>query len=555
MACGSDKTPPAADAGNQSAIDAAASIDSSVTPDAAPDPCDTTVCECTQDSECAQFEVCDTTSTPGRVCVCSPTYTDTGAGCSFAGAPADPGFQADNVWTTTDPVNALLDPAATGSVDTGSAKFSFDGVCDLDAIFQTFAMPRRDRSEAFVVDVTYKTVGESLLGPALLINNGWHTLPSARGPFQTHSVCLGDGGYGGDVEFRITTAFEGIWCEDTPDTSIEVDRISVRTAVTGECPDVGTALNGDMEADNGWTFALADGGTAGYEAAIGVGGTRGIRLTRATTFSAASATTQVSLPSTATMQSAAIEFHATGTAAAVLEVQLNGRPITRLSPNGTRRVCVPDWAKGTVQGLTFALTTILDTGSPASMIESVDLDAVSVVHDPLCGAVAQNTDNGFETFFDDPVRAPGWAVTVAGVNGDITSATILNSTGAARTGDGSIQLSANNRCNESFARRDILVPAAAAGAGPAVRVFVNSGATVGDVGLRYWPHPWRRVATEAGVTAGYQEVILCIPSRYAGRLLPIEMFATGGGGGCSSVTEEVSLFDDLAITTDPSCPE
>ena len=250
---------------------------------------------------------------------CPPAFEDTGTGCEFAGAPADPGFQAADVWSTTNTTRVVLDPNDAGNLDTGLASLTPDGVCVFDSIFQTFAMPSLDRSEIFAVDVNYFTeIGGSRsfdsLGPAILINGGWNTLPQQQFGFAIGTFCLGEGGYGGDVEFRINAANESVSCDATPSSFLRFDRFAVRRALAGECPDdVGVTINGDMEGSNGWTFAVASGGTAAYLDNNGVGDSRGIRITRTTTASSASATSRISLPLDTTVPNSAIEFFTNGT--------------------------------------------------------------------------------------------------------------------------------------------------------------------------------------------------------------------------------------------------
>ncbi|MBW1757241.1 MAG: hypothetical protein JRJ80_13850 [Deltaproteobacteria bacterium] len=60
--CGND-----AGAGGDAGID-----DGGQLPDA--DICDSVECECDTDDDCGAHEVCDTSSGPGRVCVCAPAY-------------------------------------------------------------------------------------------------------------------------------------------------------------------------------------------------------------------------------------------------------------------------------------------------------------------------------------------------------------------------------------------------------------------------------------------------------------------------------------------------
>jgi hypothetical protein len=542
-------------------------VDAGPEPDAEPDPCSTNICECEEDADCGDFEICDTTSTPGRLCECAPTYERQGEDCVFAGALVNPGFQETDGWTRSNDVRVTIDPDAAGALDTGVATLNGDGVCLFDSLSQTVTMPPRDRAEIFAVDVSYLTEdpGAPFLfdepGPVVTVNGGWHAFPQENPNFATHSFCLGEGGYGGDVEFEVSAAQESKSCDGNPSVVLHLDRLAVRPAAPGECPAaVGETINADAEADEGWAFDSASDGTAGFVAGAGNGGSRGLRLTRSTNFSRASATSKISLPLDATTPTPAIEFFTAGTASAVFEVQLGGQAVSRLTPSGMRRVCIPDWAKGTVQDITFALTQELDSGASSPQPETVDIDDIAVVSDAGCGDSSNDYDNGFETSFNGPGLSPGWSVTLGGVNGVMAPADIVNDPTLARSGNGSVRLRVSNPCHNdersSFARRDVIVPPADGNAGPAFKGFVNvpnSPTGRGGLRLRRGRNRFDNVEVDALEGVGYNEVILCIPRKFIGRRVTLDAYNTGGGGGCSEVPQETVFADDLEITTDPSC--
>ena len=62
------------------------------------------------------------------------------------------------------------------------------------------------------------------------------------------------------------------------------------------------------------------------------------------------------------------------------------------------------------------------------------------------------------------------------------------------------------------------------------------------------------VEVDGAEGAGYQEVTLCIPTKFSGRRVTIEAYGTGGGGGCSDFPNaETTFVDDVTIGTDPAC--
>ncbi len=114
------------------------------TPDAMVDPRDINVCECDTDDDCGEFQVCDTESTDGRLCSCA-AYENAGSGCVFLGAPADPGFQATDVWTATDSTRAMIEVADPGNVEPGLGRPVMAGTSTSTRIGRTSGRMHRDR--------------------------------------------------------------------------------------------------------------------------------------------------------------------------------------------------------------------------------------------------------------------------------------------------------------------------------------------------------------------------------------------------------------------------
>ena len=521
------------------------------------DPCDTNLCECDNDGDCDSHEVCDT-SGPGRLCVCAPAYEDTGSGCEFAGAPEDPGFEDGTPWQGS--AGAGINPLAAGDIDPGEAFFSEGGVCALSTVTQTFTMPDFDRAERFAVDINYRqfiqdAFGFDRVGAIVNIDGGWNEFLSQTS-YAEQSFCLGEAGYGGDVSFELSPNQISNSCDGTPITSLSIDRFAVRVAGPGECPAPGTVLNGNFEDSSGWEFVTTGDGVAEYAAGAGVGASRGAQLTTATRCSSAGAKGSISLPTEASVPSTAVQFSLTGTSTPV-EVSFGDQAISRLVRNsGSRVVCVPEWAKGSAQSITFALPRLHSTGEcSVARARDVVIDNISIVSEPgFCGA-DRTLDLGFEIPLDAPDIAPGWAVTDGAVNGTEAPADILVSPGEAHSGNGVLRLTATNFCNGSFASRRFLVPDANGENGPAIRFFGRVPAGEGESGIRVVDGavpPVQLVVPETGV---WEQSIICIPQRHIRRPLTIEIFATGGGGGCSDfMTPLVGFFDDVEITTDPLCP-
>ncbi|MBW2687157.1 MAG: hypothetical protein JRE19_14765, partial [Deltaproteobacteria bacterium] len=237
-------------------------------PDA--DICDSVVCECDRDDDCGAHEVCDTSSGPGRVCVCAPAYQDSGSGCEFAGAPLAPGFDDPVPWTTSG--GAVLDATAPGGDDPGEVTWSGDAICDSSRVVQTFAMPPYARAEPLAFQVTYRGDSETYEArPQLALNEHWVRLPR-RSSFSTQTICLGEAGLGGDVEFRVD-GHSGFCPTFDPADELVVDRFEVVRAEDAEleCPAPGFVLDGDFEGDGTAWIPIGD---ASVQDGIGQNGTR-----------------------------------------------------------------------------------------------------------------------------------------------------------------------------------------------------------------------------------------------------------------------------------------
>ena len=523
------------------------------------DPCIDNICECEIDNDCGTRAVCDT-SGPGRLCACIAAYADDGNGCEFAQAPADPGFADATAWTGTR--SAGVNPLAAGSVDGGEGHFNSSAVCNLGTLSQIFDMPSREDSEQFMVEVSYAQMSSDQsdrVFPAVSIGGGWHELPF-KGVFGAESFCLGDAGYDGPVEFLVTPGIKSEQCAGAPTTSLSIDRLSLTPAPDGACPDPGTAFNGSFEGDTGWTFVTTGDGTAAFTGGVGEGNSRAAQLTTATRCSSGEVTGTISIPGEVNTPNAAIEFFTSGTSNTQFDMFLGGRLVTTFERGGTkRRVCVPDWAKGTVQEIKFALSRLHSTGDCSlAFARTLVVDSIAVVSEAACGDDVDAFDLGFENALNGSSLTSGWAVKDGAVNGDVAPATILSDAGQAHSGTRALRLEAINRCHAAVAQRQIVAPSADGANGPAVKFFHNvpNDATA-KFGLRIRDRRFGKneliVLPEGG---GWQQAIACIPPEQAGRPLEIEFFTDGctSGCGCGVFGSAVGLFDDVEITTDASCP-
>lgn len=535
------------------------------TPDAEPDDCENNTCECTTATEaadCGVHAICNEAG-PGRVCECVAAYASVGgAPCSFAGAPLDKGFGADDNWTLIGTA-ATIDVGAIGNQDTGVAVFDTAAVCEAGGFKQTFTMPPRDRAEPFKLSVTHSIVDPAFtLGGSVdvAVGGGWFSAPSLRNSFKTDAICLGSRAYDGDKEFLVQTA-GSLNCGIESPATFTVDQVAIVPATNGECAEDGTAINGDFDQQSDWTFNPISGATGVIQATGGEANGTAAHLTGDTTCSRASMTGTIALADHVAHPKQAIELFLSGTSGERVNVSLGDRQIGALSATvaGKKvRVCVPSWAHGTHSPITFAYNSTT-SGTCNASVTNVFIDSVTVVDEASCDDV-DVSDPGFERIANATGPATGWGLFNDVSNQVQGQATVSNLAGDAHTGTGSLKLASSNECtNDPHGDATFIVPAAAGAAGPAVKVFSKSGvnnvtsSTTVAVSLGN-----KVVATkDLPETGAYVQSVLCIPKELAGRRveLSLKLRDTDGSQSCvNSIPQETAFFDDVEITTDASCP-
>ncbi len=552
--------------------------------DVTPDPCETNVCECTvasQNLDCpGAHQICDEVTTPGRVCGCAPAYKDDGSGnCVFDAAPLNSGFQETGTW---EPVGAgaTISTAASGSVDPGQGVMNRQAICEFAGFKQTFTMPPFVLADQFKITVTHNGVDpDALFGipnNTLLsvgVNGEFKETPVVKTGFVTQSFCLGpraygDGPVGSPVEFQIGV-IPGpnfpFFCGSDSQSTIEIDRVALELAEPGECPNPGTILNPDFELATDWTFEVEDGATGAIVAGVGENGTAGARLTTANVCSQASMTGTIAFPTE--ISNPALDVFFSGTFAGRLVLQIDGQNVATLNGSSPRhkRICLPEWTRGTTATMGFLLLRTTDSGCAATPLsQTFVVDNITIIDDQNCPAEVL-ADPGFE--LDSIGMGPeiGWGFTAGTVN-DIpegSNAEITNS--GQRSGNSALRLTGSHECvgvGEAGADFTINVPAPEGAAGPAIKFFANVGNGNLKTTTRLALHPGPRFQepglrhdiAEVGV---YQPQIMCLPPVTSGRRMTFR-FSTGDsdGGGCGvpKYTEEVALIDDVEVTTDSSCP-
>ncbi|MBS1119975.1 MAG: hypothetical protein H6Q90_2203 [Deltaproteobacteria bacterium] len=530
--------------------------------DATVDPC-TGTCQCRVDADCTvAHSVCDDRITD-RSCECAAGYTEAVAGtCAWSGVIADPGFQSMTRWTLGAAIVVDTNLNVAGMIDPGAAVFTNVPLCALERVSQGAEMPRLSRAEPLVIVTTYRYVAEGMLSdvvaPAVGVGSVWHDeMPFSFGDFTTSRFCLGASQYapesstgkGAPTQVELMPAKRSFDCPSpTSGFNLEIDHVEIKPADPGECPAPGTASNGDAEADGGWAFNVlfsngVDNSTAKIESGFGEAGSRAARLFMHHRCDGVSLLNKISISNSPMLASPAISiFNRTSSSATTLW-NIGGVPLPAISGSGqptTIRMCAPAFMRGGA----FTLTANIDSQglcSDAPNFESA-FDNFKVINDPSCGTDANLTDPGFES----PLTLIGAQATQGR-----SLARTLNDPANAHTANGVLQLSVDHPCEGPTWQANIVTPASAGASGPALTFFYKATPK-----STYAFSASNAVASLVPVLDNqYHQGTLCLDPKLVGRNQAVRFAMSGGAGTCANVLPaETAFVDDLALTTDPSCP-
>jgi hypothetical protein len=373
-------------------------------------------------------------------------------------------------------------------------------------------------------------------------------------------VCLGSRAYDGDKEFLAQMA-PTTNCAGDFDATFHLDQVAIVPATNGECPDDGTAVNGEFDAQSDWSFNPIGNATGVIQATGGEANGTSARIAATDTCGRAAMTGAIALADHVAHPKQAIELFLSGNSGERLNISLGDKQIGALTatPAGKKvRVCVPSWAHGTHSPITFSFNSTT-SGSCNAVARGFNIDSVTVVDEASCDDV-DVSDPGFERIANATGPATGWGLFNDVSNQVQGQATVSNLAGDAHTGSGSLKLASSNECtNDPHGDATFIIPAAAGAAGPAVKVFSKSGvnnvtsSTTVAVSLGN-----KVVATkDLPETGAYVQSVLCLPKELAGRRveLSLKLRDTDGSQSCvNSIPQETAFFDDVEITTDASCP-
>ena len=549
--------------------------------DAPPDPCPGAICECTAATEamdCDAHQVCDE-SGGNRQCKCAAGYTGgTEGACVFSSPLADPGFQDPARWTVTNGVMVL--PAATGSANPGELSFDKMALCNFGSAKQMVTMPPFARADSLRLTVTHTILdpmNDFFVPNKMQISLGGQFMeffvsrPITGQTHKSNSFCLGPAAFGGPVELSVHSAGNAP-CMPASMGSIRIDEVKLEIASPGECPAQAGIVNGNFQLATGWAFPNTNSGQGQIVPNIGENSSFAAQLQQPNRCSEVSAIGTIQIPAEAQVAHPALDVYWNGTTGARLAVSLAGKGIGTLQANGQirhSRVCIPKWAVGLTTQVGFLAQRISDNNCGVALNRTFILDNITIVDEPACGTLSDVTDPSFERVVNAMGPMPGVSLKSGMVN-DIegSRAFVINQASNARSGTGVLRTHGSNPCVSPGARGagaeiGFVVPAPSGTAGPAVKYFakvdsanVNTEAQVQLLSGLEFGQPLARVTVPESAPATYAPGTLCLPPRMAGRLASV-LFTSGatGGGSCGPSTfDEFAFFDDISITTDPTCP-
>jgi hypothetical protein len=508
----------------------------------------------------AAHEVCGF-SEGAAICKCAPGYmSQSGQLCAWGGAPLDPEFENDQIWSTTNGATVL--PFAMG-LDLGVASLASSVVCSGGRLSQTFDMPDYDTAEPLVAEVVYRA--RDVEGVDIGFDRAFRTLlRTERDDWETARFCLGEAAYGGSIEFQVAASERLGPCFSDPVGSIEVDRFHVAVASQGECPVPGTALNGAADVDaGGWIFEAQSspvGGAtdAGFKDAMGNKGTSGAWLFKeAAATSAAAMSTSVSVPLPRTAGSPALRFWWKASGGSVFPSAIGSyggpsvwsRALETLVGDGSAKTftyCLPPWTHGNVIDLTF-----LATAPNAVAVSELVVDDVEVVFDSGCGTDTELLDPGFNSA---PNRWPG--VFEVEVDPEGESVAIRDDPTLARPGNGSGVLEIGYSTNKDSLTFEtwVMVPTSEGNNGPQLVFYSNVPADP------QMPAKWllgKAAVTTADLSpgGGWRRNEVCLPPLWTGRWFRFRVRVGPELGPLVEINPPKHVYlDDFELGTSAACP-
>ena len=509
------------------------------------------------DLECAQYEICDGSGSQ-PTCRCAEGFS--GTPCEWEGVVGNPQFQRVEDWTAT--LGVDIQEEEGGFTSPGQVIFPYQSLCQRGHLFQEVTMPDFGDVGPMVAQVRFRGAdpGDYVYQNTpigISTDRVWtHVANVMAQGWQTQRVCLGDAASGKQFRFGIGP-MGPVQCADD-NHQVVLDSVDVLPAQTGECPQIGEVLNGDMEANGGWTFVPEPPSTATLVEGVGINGTRALRIQINETCKKVSFAGKFSVPSASKNFQPALEFQWAAPSHQTVELRLNDRRLTKLFNTDvfseqqfhSEIVCLPPWTHGRINTLSGVFG--FQRGGQACGVDQSSnpptflLDAVKVVSVPACGTDKNMLDGGFEYA---PRLSPERWVSPQ----EYSVATISDAT-QARTGKGVLELWAGIRCR-----------------GPhyVVQPFVPPADTTGGPAFEFWsrvpPHDFDFVIPRFSYGATTIDLVqdgewhrnmVCLDPKLVNSTTILSFGMDPGIGQCNSFGGRVYAYvDDMRLITDSRCPK
>jgi hypothetical protein len=516
----------------------------------------------TEATDCGEHQVCDESGdTP--TCKCAAAYTEqTDGACTFAGAPADPGFMDPTKWMPVG-TGPMVDAAAPGSVQPGELVLDHTALCNFSSMKQTFTMPPFDRADPLKVTITTTvddpTFNLNAVPLQIAVGGQFVETTAVRGLYKTQSFCLGPAAFGGPIDISIGSPQLG-FCAPNAQGSARVDELKIELAEPGECPRKSGVVNGSFQLSTGWNFTTSQSATGQILNNIGENNSFAAQLQQPNRCSEITANGTILVPSEKEIGHPALDIYWNGSSGARLIASIGGKPFGTLNANGQvkhSRLCLPKWSMGNINTISFLAQRVSNNNCTA-LGRSFILDNLTVVDEPACGTPQDITDPSFERIANMNGPMPGWGLINAYVN-DVEGgrAVVVNQSSNAKSGVGVLQAINTNECisvGEAGAELAVIVPPASGSQGPAIKFAAKADAANVESETRAILQAVGAFTTVTENNA-YANYALCIPPALAGKLVSFRL-STGrtGGGSCGVNYGEVGFFDDIPVGTDPTCP-
>jgi hypothetical protein len=452
----------------------------------------------------------------------------------------NPDFTSGDAWTAS----------GGATLTCGAAQLSADAICNFGGIRQTFTSPGVSCARPLVLtlvdeDLIMSVTGFNFALPPLAIslNGGWNVITS----FPPTSLCLGARVLDGTADLFIGAIRPLVACTGIQYGFMGITHVSVDADTTGTCPAYGTVVNGDFEAGStGWLHPAAPNVPVVIEAGAGAGGSSAARL------SCALLSGLFSIPTAAMVPNPALQIWSLGPSSDVVEVTIGSSTGTALAGTGLavkRTLCMPRWAQGTVQPISFAVAP--RDGGPCTDGDTSLLDDLAFISDPACAADANLFDPGFEQS-TSATTAPQWVA-----SGD---ARIVVAPAFAHSGNAAAVLSVapTAPCPTTLLSANVTIPSPVGAAGPALKFWYQTSAETPNSDVVELANVFFDQTVRLAPASVWTQKTLCLDPHYAGRpdVLTFAANDPNHGGDCpaAATSPRTLAIDDIELTVDVSCP-